>query len=89
MRVHLIIKGRVQGVFYMANTEKKALEMNLKGWVRNLSDGNVEVVAEGPRHKLEELIAWCWKGSPAANVEDIEAEWEENQNEYEDFKIKY
>ena len=73
--VHLIVRGRVQGVFYRATTEKTAQGLGLTGWVRNCPDGSVEIHAEGEKASLEELIAWCWKGPALASVLEIESNW--------------
>ena len=75
--VHLFVRGRVQGVFYRASTQKKADKLGLAGWVRNCPDGSVEIHAEGDREKVEALIAWCRKGPPMASVTDVEQEWVE------------
>ncbi len=88
-RVHIYVSGRVQGVFYRSNTRKKALELGLTGWVRNLPDGRVEIVAEGEREKLERLIEWCRRGPPLARVEDLEIRWEEPRGEFDSFTIRW
>jgi acylphosphatase len=87
-RVHLIIEGRVQGVFFRAATEKVAHRLELKGWVKNLPDGAVEVVAEGERKKVEELVAWCRHGPPGAHVRHVRLQWQQYQDEVRDFRIK-
>ncbi|MFQ5682312.1 MAG: acylphosphatase, partial [Candidatus Binatia bacterium] len=61
-RVHLIIQGKVQGVFFRASTLEQATQLKLKGWVRNCWEGFVEVVAEGPRKDVECLVRWCRRG---------------------------
>ena len=68
IRVRLKIEGRVQGVFFRAATLEQAGRLGLKGWVRNCPDGSVEVVAEGERKKIEELVSWCHHGPPGAHV---------------------
>ncbi len=88
-RVHILISGEVQGVFFRSNTRDFANGLGLKGWVRNLTDGRVEVVAEGEKSLLERLIEFCRKGPPGARVENIEIEWEENKDEFEGFDIRY
>jgi len=88
-RVHLYISGLVQGVFFRANTKERAISLGLTGWVRNLPDGRVEVVAEGEEEKLKELVKWCHKGPPAARVKMVEVSWEEYHGEFEDFQIRY
>ena len=70
-RVHAIISGRVQGVSYRASTADEAQGLGLAGWVRNLSDGRVELEAEGPAEAIAALLAWCAKGPPAARVTDV------------------
>ena len=70
-RIRLIIRGRVQGVWYRGSAQEIARELGLTGWVRNLNDGSVELVAEGESSALEALIAWCREGPPLANVYDI------------------
>ncbi len=88
-RAHLWIQGRVQGVFYRAFTRDLALKLGLKGWVKNLPDGRVEVVLEGPEEKIQEAIKQCWQGPPAARVTDIEIKWEEPTDEFDGFDIRY
>ena len=73
MRLHVFVSGRVQGVFFRDSTRRKALELGLAGWVRNLPDGRVEAVFEGPREAIEAAHAWCRNGPPLARVEDVEA----------------
>lgn len=73
--LHLLISGRVQGVAYRAHTVAQATQLGLSGWVRNLSDGRVEVLAEGPADKLEALLSWCRQGPALARVSRVEAEW--------------
>lgn len=68
---HMLVDGRVQGVSYRACTERKGAELGLQGYVRNLPDGRVEIVAEGPEDALDKLEQWCWQGSPAANVTGV------------------
>ncbi|EKD42726.1 MAG: Acylphosphatase [uncultured bacterium] len=86
--LHLIISGRVQGVAFRAHTQKKAIEMGITGWVKNLPDGSVEVMSYGPKNILEKFLAWCHQGPPAARVNEVISEWELNQNPDEGFLIK-
>jgi len=88
-RAHVIISGRVQGVWFRSSTKDKAKELGIKGWVRNTLDGKVEAVFEGPREKVEKIIKWCHKGPVLARVIDVNVEWEEYKGEFEDFKIIY
>jgi acylphosphatase len=71
---HLLVEGRVQGVSFRAYTEHKGSDLGLQGYVRNLPDGRVEIVAEGPEDALDKLEQWCWQGSPAASVSAVRAE---------------
>lgn len=80
-RAHVFVSGRVQGVYYRANTRDRAREGGIDGWVQNLRDGRVEAVFEGEPDAVEAMIEWCHDGSPAANVEHVEVEWEEPQGE--------
>ncbi len=70
-RVHVIISGRVQGVWFRASTKQKAEELRLTGWVKNTDDGKVEAVFEGDDAVVNEMIAWCWKGPALAQVVDV------------------
>ena len=74
---HLFVHGRVQGVFFRDSTRTVARDLGLAGWVRNCSDGSVEIHAEGDRKKLEELIAWCRQGPDYASVSNIDLNWTE------------
>ncbi|WP_336363823.1 acylphosphatase [Halalkalicoccus salilacus] len=86
-RAHVFVTGRVQGVYYRATTRDAARERGVDGWVRNLEDGRVEAVFEGPRERVEEMVERCHEGSPAANVEDVEVEYGEPQGE-DGFEIR-
>lgn len=66
--LHIIVKGKVQGVFYRKTTYKKAIELGLTGWVKNLRDGSVEIEVEGPESQMLEFVAWCSKGPKNAEV---------------------
>jgi acylphosphatase len=87
-RVHLVIRGRVQGVYYRASMLHEAQKLGLTGWVRNCPDGSVEAVAEGSRNHLEKLISWCWKGPPGARVSRIDPLWHPAQHSEVDFSVK-
>lgn len=88
-RVHLIVHGRVQGVFFRAYARDEAHRRGLMGIVRNTSDGCVEIVAEGKRPALEGLIGWCRVGPPAARVDDVDVSWEDFKGDFKDFRISY
>lgn len=87
-RCHVFISGRVQGVFFRDFTQKRAEALGLTGWVRNVFDGRVEVVAEGEEEKLHLLLEKLKEGPPLARVDKIEVTWEEYKAEFTDFKIR-
>ena len=88
-RVRLLIAGRVQGVAYRANARAEAERRGLVGWVRNLPDGRVEAIAEGPREALEAFIVWCRRGPRAARVEEVVAERGTATGEFSGFDVTY
>lgn len=89
VRIHILVSGFVQGVFFRDNSQKKAQGLGLTGWVKNLSDGRVEIVAEGEKQKLEDLIKWVNQGPTIAKVDNIEVEWQEYKGEFNSFNIRY
>ncbi len=88
-RVHVLIEGRVQGVFFRASTRDEALARGLTGWARNLPDGRVEALFEGDKRAVENMLAWCHKGPPYAYVDRVEMEWQPYQGDLTDFRIVY
>lgn len=72
----VLVFGRVQGVFFRAWTQEQAQDLKLRGWVRNSAEGTVQICAEGPKDKLQELLKRCEQGPPAARVEKVEVKWE-------------
>jgi len=88
-RMHVIITGRVQGVFFRAYARESAVTLKLTGWVRNLHDGSVEAVFEGDDKNVESMLAWCWKGPPHAVVKYVDAAEEPYSGEFRDFRITY
>ena len=89
VRAHLRIYGLVQGVFFRATMKEVADRLGVKGWVKNLPDGSVEAVVEGPRDKVEQLIRWARRGPSAARVERVVVEWEPYRGEFRSFRIRY
>ena len=85
--VHLIVSGRVQGVFFRDNTRKKAIELGLHGYAKNLEDGNVEVVAQGDEEKINEFIEFIKKGPGIAKVENIQIKHKELEK-FDKFEIR-
>ncbi|MEW6335113.1 MAG: acylphosphatase [Thermodesulfobacteriota bacterium] len=88
-RYHVRIRGRVQGVFFRANTHAKASSLGLGGWVRNMPDGRVEAVFEGEEAAAEAMRQWCRTGTPPARVDGLEAEEESPTGEFTSFEIVY
>lgn len=88
-RVHLIIEGLVQGVFYRAFTRDMAHSLGLNGWVRNLRDGRVEAVLEGDRKVIQQAIQQCYIGPPGAMVSHIDVQWEDYAGTETGFHISY
>lgn len=86
-RVHLIIRGRVQGVWFRESTRKEAERLGIVGWVRNLPEGSVEAVAEGEPEVLQEFVRWCHKGPPAAQVTAVEEREATASGEFVDFRV--
>jgi len=78
--IHIIVHGRVQGVWFRAGTKERADELEIFGWVKNRPEGTVEIHAEGEKSKLENFIAWCRKGTPAANVTSLDLDSVSLQN---------
>ncbi|MBI2066089.1 acylphosphatase [Candidatus Woesebacteria bacterium] len=87
VRAHVYIEGRVQGVFFRDWTVRAAQGLRLTGWVRNLADGRVEAVFEGPKKLLEKMIGKCQEGPPVANVFHIDVIWEKGTGEFSEFEV--
>ena len=89
VRARAIVTGIVQGVSFRWWTRREAETIGVTGWVRNLDDGSVEVVAEGPRPLVEKLISACRRGPYGARVEDVEVSWHPFTGEYAGFAIAH
>ena len=89
IRVRLFIKGRVQGVWFRDSTRQEARRLGVNGWARNIPDGRVEVLAEGPLDKVRRLIDWCHQGPPLARVDRVEESSEEWTGEFNSFNIVF
>ncbi|WP_123639319.1 acylphosphatase [Marinimicrobium koreense] len=85
---HYLIQGRVQGVSYRANTQRKARELGLTGWVRNLPDGQVEALAQGAPETLQTFEAWLWQGPALAEVTRVEVSEAEGEPAGSDFIVR-
>ncbi|MFH1286150.1 MAG: acylphosphatase [Candidatus Magasanikbacteria bacterium] len=89
-QLFLKIHGNVQGVFFRASVKKKADEFGACGWIKNMPDGTVEILAEGEGNSLTKFKKWCITGSSQAKVEKVEEQWEDvKRGYYEEFKIHY
>lgn len=87
--VYIKVHGRVQGVFFRANTQREGARLKLGGWVRNMPDGGVEIEAWGEKAALEKFVAWCHRGPEAALVEKVEAVWGKTDGASGGFHIRY
>ena len=85
----MIVKGRVQGVWFRESTRRKAESLGIKGWVRNLPDGTVEVLGEGNEDRMTDFVSWCRKGPPSAIVKQMIKKDEEWRNEFNSFEIVF
>ncbi|MCB1906948.1 MAG: acylphosphatase [Rhodocyclaceae bacterium] len=84
---HLLIRGKVQGVYYRVTAQTEAVAQGLTGWVRNRSDGRVEAVVNGPELAVRAFIDWAYHGPPAARVEDIEVA-ESDDSGHSEFSLR-
>ncbi len=82
------ICGKVQGVFFRDHIRSKASELGLKGYVKNLNNGEVEAVADGPSEKIKSLIDYCWQGSPLSRVRDVKVYESKNLEDFSSFEIR-
>jgi acylphosphatase len=89
VRAHVMITGRVQGVYYRSYTVDMARALGIKGWVRNTMGGRVEALFEGEEQAVQEMVEWCWTGSPSSRVEGVEVTWGEATGEFESFSVTY
>lgn len=88
-RLHALVSGRVQGVFYRMFVMQEAQRLSLTGCVRNMADGRVEVIAEGERQRLEQLAGRLAVGPRGAAVEKVDVVWSDYLHEFDDFHIDY
>lgn len=88
-RLHAIVEGRVQGVSFRYYTTVTAHQLSLTGWVRNRTDGTVEVVAEGDKVHLSQLLEFLRQGPPAALVRDVRIDWAQATGEFAHFDIRH
>ncbi len=89
MRLHALVSGRVQMVGFRYHTRRKASELHLTGWVKNLPDGRVEVLAEGNKDHIQSLVAWLHHGPSHASVTKLDYNTEETPQEFTHFSIRF
>jgi acylphosphatase len=83
----VFVSGTVQGVFYRATTREEARKRGVDGWVKNLADGRVEAVFEGPEDAVAEMVEWCHEGSDRARVDHVEVSYDEPEG-FDSFEIR-
>jgi acylphosphatase len=87
-RAHVYVSGQVQGVFFRDSAREKAEQLGLTGWVKNLPDGRVEALFEGPSERVREMVRWCEQGPSHAEVENVDAEFEASEGELTSFEVR-
>lgn len=87
-RVHIRVKGRVQGVGFRAHVEHHARQIGVKGWVRNVGWDTVEAVAEGSREEAERFVEKVKEGPRASRVDETNVEWSEASGEFDEFAVR-
>ena len=88
-RIHIFVTGRVQGVFFRQSTRVIAIKNNVNGWVRNLDDGRVEIIAEGEIQNIDAFVDWCKTGPANSRVDEFELSEENSTDEFENFEVRY
>ena len=86
-RIHVVVRGIVQGVFYRSSAQEKAQGLNLTGWIRNLQNGDVELEAQGRQEQLDSLLLWAQQGPPSARVESVICNACDVRNDEQDFLV--
>jgi len=89
IRAHVVVAGKVQGVFYRAETASKAKRLNVAGWIRNLPDGRVEAVFEGEEVNVEKMIDFCRRGPRNAYVVSADVRRQDWRGEFDSFTVRY
>ncbi|MBI5583292.1 MAG: acylphosphatase [Deltaproteobacteria bacterium] len=89
MSAHVVVHGRVQGVYFRAYTRDQARLLGLSGWVLNRRDGSVEAFFEGEKSRVEEMVAWCREGPPTARVEQVAVEYGKFRGSGDSFEVRY
>jgi acylphosphatase len=86
-QLHMVVRGRVQGVYFRASAQREARRLGVCGWVRNRADGSLEMLAEGEEAAVRDLHGWAQKGPSAARVDKVDTRWRSYVGEYSDFRI--
>jgi acylphosphatase len=89
VRAHAVISGRVQGVFFRAETQRAAERFGVFGWVRNKRDGTVEAVFEGRQHDVDAVLNWCRQGPSMSRVDRVDVDWQNYAGEFKSFDITF
>jgi len=87
VRAEVVVRGRVQGVFFRASAQQEGLRLGLTGEVSNLPDGSVEAIVEGDKKAVDEFVAWCRRGPPSAEVEDVQVKLRPPRDEFRTFTV--
>jgi acylphosphatase len=89
LRAKVIVHGFVQGVWFRQSTKDEAMRLGVNGWVMNRPAGTVQVLFEGEKKKVEEIIGWCHRGPSGAQVSKVDISWEPYKGEFKHFDIRY
>ncbi|MDB4995831.1 MAG: Acylphosphate phosphohydrolase [Myxococcaceae bacterium] len=85
--VHMVVRGRVTGVFFRASAQREARRLGVTGWVKNKTETAVEIMAEGDEDAIKEIISWAQHGPSAARVDQCDVRWKSYTGEFADFRI--
>ena len=88
-RIHLLVSGKVQGVFFRQATKVVAIKNNVTGWVKNLENGEVEILLEGDDKNVNSVIDWCRNGPANSRVDEVKIEQQEFSGQYSNFEVSY
>ncbi len=86
-RLQVVVRGRVQGVYYRATAQREARQQGLCGWVKNRRDGTVEMIVEGEEDRVKDFLVWAQQGPATARVDKVETRWRSYTGEFTDFRI--
>jgi acylphosphatase len=86
-QVHLVVQGRVQGVYFRASTQQEAQRLTLRGWVKNRPDGSVEILAQGSEETLKQFVTWAHRGPSSARVDHVQQVWGDATGHFDLFQI--